>query len=228
MRKSENTPMTTFWPLGNLRVHTPHLILELPSEGNLDGVGAAAFAGIDDPAQSHQGTSWAKRPPHERAIAAIQGCLKALGNISPQRWALPFVVLNENSVVGMQVLLARDFSVCRHVETSSWLALPHQGKGIGTQMRAAVLELAFKGLGALVANTAAVAPNAASLGVSRKLGYRDNGSRTVAIEGKAVIDYQLRLFRQDWKSSFPIHIDNLEPCLPLLGVIGTVSTPQCR
>lgn len=220
-------PKAGFWPLADLRLITPLLTLELPSEANLDGVGAAAFAGIDDPAQSHQGTSWAKRPPHERAVAAIQGCWRTLGNITPEKWALPFVVLHENNVVGMQVLLAREFSVCRHVETSSWLALPHQGKGIGTHMRAAVLEFAFSGLGARVANTAAVAPNAASLGVSRKLGYRDNGNRTIPIGGEPVVDYQLRLDREHFKSDISVRIDNLEPCLPLLGVaVDTKESPE--
>jgi RimJ/RimL family protein N-acetyltransferase len=51
-------------------------------------------------------------------------------------------------------------------------------------MRTAVLALAFDGLGAEVAETSAWADNAASIGVSRALGYEPNGtSRHVRVGG---------------------------------------------
>lgn len=46
---------------------------------------------------------------------------------------------------------------------------------IGKEMRAAVLSLAFDHLGAEVASSGAWEWNATSLGVSRALGYVDNG-----------------------------------------------------
>jgi hypothetical protein len=55
-------------------------------------------------------------------------------------------VLSGGVVVGSQGIGGRDFAVLREVHTGSWLGLRYQGQGIGTQMRAAVLHLAFEGL----------------------------------------------------------------------------------
>lgn len=87
-------------------------------------------------------------------------------------------------------------------------------------MRAAVLELAFRGLGAAYAVSEAYADNAASLGVSRALGYgpngfgvekRDDGSGPVRME-------HVVLAAADWHAPWPVEITGLEPCLPLLGL----------
>jgi RimJ/RimL family protein N-acetyltransferase len=56
-----------------------------------------------------------------------------------------------------------------------WIGLEYQGQGIGTEMRAAVLYLAFAGLGADYALSGAFTDNPASLAVSRKLGYGEDG-----------------------------------------------------
>ena len=61
------------------------------------------------------------------------------------------------------------------MKTGSWLGRSFQGRGIGTEMRAAVLELAFRGLGAATAESGALEGNAASARVSEKLGYRHDG-----------------------------------------------------
>ena len=50
-------------------------------------------------------------------------------------------------------------------------------------MRAAVLGFAFDGLGAQVAETSAFLDNAASNGVSRALGYEENGFGSLAPRG---------------------------------------------
>ncbi len=91
------------------------------------------------------------------------------------RRALELAVIRDGVVVGIQGIGGRDFAVLREVHTGSWLGRRYQRQGIGTQMRAAVLHLAFEGLGAKPAVSAAFEDNPASLGVSRKLGYRDDG-----------------------------------------------------
>ena len=88
---------------------------------------------------------------------------------------------------------ATDFAVTRGVETGSWLGLRHQGRGIGTEMRAAVLMFAFDHLGATRARSAAFFDNPASLRVSEKLGYRPDGTETVARRGVAADDVRLLL-----------------------------------
>ena len=59
--------------------------------------------------------------------------------------------------------------------TGSWLGREYQGRGLGKEMRAAVLGFAFDGLDALVAETSAFLDNGPSNGVSRALGYEENG-----------------------------------------------------
>jgi RimJ/RimL family protein N-acetyltransferase len=122
--------------------------------------------------------------------------------------------------VGSQGISAREFAVCREVSTGSWLGSAHQGRGIGTQMRAAVLWLAFAGLGAQYAVSGAYLDNPASLGVSRRLGYRDDGIEVHAIRGRPAVLQRLRLDRAGWQAArpSPAQIDGLAECLPLFGL----------
>lgn len=92
-------------------------------------------------------------------------------------WTLDLAVLVEGEVVGVQGLLARDYPVTRSAETGSWLGSAHQGKGIGTAMRQAVCVFAFDHLDAVEVTSGAFLDNPASLAVSRKIGYRPNGTR---------------------------------------------------
>ena len=92
------------------------------------------------------------------------------------------------------------------VETGSWLGAAYQGRGLGTEMRAAVLTLAFDHLGAEVARSGALADNAQSLGVSRKLGYRIVGSKTVAPRGVPLEHPVLELRREDFRPPVPVDV----------------------
>jgi RimJ/RimL family protein N-acetyltransferase len=85
-----------------------------------------------------------------------------------------------------------------------------------------VLHLAFEGLGAQHATSDAFEDNAASLGVSRKLGYRDDGIEWHAVRGHPATVRRLRLTRDDWPAarSVPVEIHGLEPCLPFFGLPG--------
>ena len=70
------------------------------------------------------------------------------GAWSPQDWTLNLVVDLGGAIAGTQGISGRDFAVLREVRTGSWLGQRYQRQGIGTEMRAAVLHLAFTGLGA--------------------------------------------------------------------------------
>jgi RimJ/RimL family protein N-acetyltransferase len=97
------------------------------------------------------------------------------------------------------------------VDTHSWLATDARGRGWGKQMRAAVLVLAFEHLGATAAVTEAWSDNAASLGVSRSLGYVDNG-----------IDLHPREMRRmlllNLVAPCSVSVEGVEPCLAMLGL----------
>ena len=87
-------------------------------------------------------------------------------------------------------------------------------------MRAAVLYLAFAGLDALYATSGAREDNAASLAVSRKHGYADDGIERHVIRGQAAVVRRLRLDRPPWEAHrrVPVEIEGLAPCLPHFGV----------
>ena len=68
-------------------------------------------------------------------------------------------------------------------------------------MRRAVLALAFDHLGAEAAITSAWHDNTASLGVSRSLGYRDNGVSSLARDDGVDTLVHLRMTRADWQAA---------------------------
>jgi len=89
-----------------------------------------------------------------------------------------------------------------------------------------VLALAFDGLGAEFALSDAFTDNAASLGVSRRLGYADDGMTRHAIRGRPAEQRRLRLDRESWRATREalrtslgeVTSEGLEPCLPLFGL----------
>jgi RimJ/RimL family protein N-acetyltransferase len=83
-------------------------------------------------------------------------------------------------------------------------------------MRAAVLQLAFGDMSAVAAVTSAWHDNGASLGVSRALGYRDNGVELVRRDDGVDGMVHLRLRREDWAGA-DVQVDGFEGCRPLLG-----------
>lgn len=145
--------------------------------------------------------------------------LAEAGQLDPLNWSLNLTVFHAGAVVGQQTIGACDLAITRQVHTGSWLGRRHQGLGIGTEMRAAVLHLAFTGLGAEEAVSGALEHNEASHAVSRKLGYQPDGINRHAVRGAVAIERRLRLTRAAWEQhrTIPVTIHGLTPCLPLLG-----------
>ena len=136
----------------------------------------------------------------------------------PGKWTLNLIAFLDGKPIGSQDVGAQGFATTREVATGSWLGAPYQGQGLGTEQRAAVLELAFSGLGAKAAVSGSFAHNVKSQRVSEKLGYRKLGMRTMQSRGEPVEHYDYRLDRGEWRS--PVHIEllGLERALPLFGV----------
>lgn len=120
---------------------------------------------------------------------------------TPQRWALPMVVLVDGAVAGVQLVEATDFAVAREVVTGSWLTASAQGRGVGTTMRTMILHLAFRGLDAHTARSSARADNVASNRVSQKVGYALDGTTTVVRRGQRTVDHRYVMTREAWLSS---------------------------
>jgi RimJ/RimL family protein N-acetyltransferase len=120
--------------------------------------------------------------------------------------------------VGVQSVGARRFASERVVATGSWLGRELQGRGLGTEMRAAVLELAFVCLGAVAATSGWLESGSGqSAGVSRKLGYREVGLHAESPRGEPVVHHDLRLDREDWRCPVAVEVDGVDPCLTLFG-----------
>ena len=197
------------WPLHGLRLLTPDLELRGMTEADALALGEVKPADVStDPSGPDVG------------YPVEQTYWRHVGQWRVQDWVCPFTVVHDGRLLGVQALEGKDFLVKRVVDSYSWLVPDARGKGIGKQMRAAVLTLAFEGLAAQCAITEADEGHAASLGVSHALGYKDNG---VSIE---LDDYPTRTVRRqhlvlaaaDFRSPWPVTIEGLEPCLPLFGL----------
>ncbi len=211
---------SSWWPLADLRLHTPALELRWPTLSDLHALAGLAALGVHDPDVQPFMVAWTDAPAAERARGTMQYHWSRWGSWKPSDWRLELAVVRSGAVVGTQGIGARDFAVLREASTGSWLGRTFQGQGIGTEMRAAVLHLAFGGLGAEYAVSAAFEDNAASLAVSRKLGYRDDGVERHLVRGRPAVTRRLRLTRADWQSAraVPVEIGGLEPCLPYFGL----------
>ncbi|MGN6790991.1 MAG: GNAT family N-acetyltransferase [Streptosporangiaceae bacterium] len=233
--RSGTPGLVRYWPLAGLRVRIASgaaatsadaIELRIPDEDDLSALAALAEAGVHDPAVQPFAVQWTDVEPAVRARSVLQHHWRCLGNWSPDEWELNLVVVRDGVVVGTQALGAKDYRIVREVSTGSWLGRQHQGKGTGTAMRAAALALAFDGLGADYARSEAFTDNPASLGVSRKLGYSDDGIDRLVVRGRAMESIRLRIGRAAWQAArgasglgvSDVTIDGLEQCLPLFGL----------
>ncbi|MFE4361883.1 GNAT family N-acetyltransferase [Kitasatospora sp. NPDC056800] len=214
--------LTDHWPLLGLRLRTPRLELRLPADDELAALADLAAQGVHEPDRMPFIVPWTDLPPAQRARSVVQHHWLRLGNWSPDDWALNLAVFENGRVVGLQTVAARDFAVLRQASTGSWLGVRHQRQGIGTEMRAAVLHLAFAGLGATEAVSGAFEDNPSSYAVSRKHGYEPDGVDRHLVRGRGVTERRLRLTRERWQArrEVPVTVDGLAPCLPLFGLPG--------
>jgi len=210
----------THWPLVSLELATARLRLRVPSATELDALAGLAAAGVHDAAAAPFTVAWTDGEPEVVARRVLKYAWGTWSRWEPADWSLWLAVVHDGAVIGSQEISARNFAVCREVTTGSWLGKDFHGKGFGTEMRAAVLHLAFAGLDARHATSGAYTDNAASLGVSRKLGYRDDGVEHHCVRGVDATLQRLRLTRADWEAhrSTEVRIAGLEPCLPMFGL----------
>jgi RimJ/RimL family protein N-acetyltransferase len=214
-----------YWPLFDLRLTTPRLELRLPGDGDLVRLADVVAGGLYDPDVPPLIVApWVDEPSPRREWGLLQYHWRCLADWDPGRWTLPLMATAGGQPIGVQALAGTNFAVTRAVSTRSWLGRPYQGQGLGTEMRVAVLHLAFHELGAEVAYSEAWEDNLAALAISRRLGYRDNGEQVVVRRGVPVRLVGLRLERPSWQAARKVQVaaDGLEPCLDMfLGGAGT-------
>lgn len=207
------------WPPFGLRIGTARLTLRLPTDDEIVALCAVGRAGIHAPGEMPFGVAWSTVPSPEFERSFARHHWEARASWTPTRWHLALAVFRDGRPIGAQSLLASDFPTLRTVHTGSWLGIGFQGQGYGREMREAVLALAFDGLGAEIAETEAFLDNARSAGVSRSLGYAENGLGRIAPEGIARTTQRFAMTAEAWRARprGPVAIEGLVACLALFG-----------
>jgi RimJ/RimL family protein N-acetyltransferase len=202
------------WPLRHLVLRTPRLELRPDDDPGLLELAEVARQGIHPPDFMPFFVPWTENPPHEW----LQHYWLCRAGLSPANWTLNFLARLDGRVIGMQGMSAKNFAVTREAHTGSWLGTRHQGQGYGTEMRAAVAMFAFDHLGADRMLSGAFVGNAASHGVSRKLGYRPDGTERMAVKGKLATNVRLLLTPETFvRPQWPVAVAGLDGCAELLG-----------
>jgi RimJ/RimL family protein N-acetyltransferase len=211
-----------YWPMHDIRLHVGDLSLRPLTEPDLSTLARVLPADVElnpDSPTYHGATA-----DTERGTIAHQDYWRAMGTWTVDAWRLNFGVWRGDTLLGAQELEGNDFVRLRTVDTASFLVVAARGIGVGKQMRRAVLALAFGPLGAEYAVTSAWHDNHASLGVSRSLGYVDNGVVRHRREGHpSTVDdmVHLRLSRERWLASAGadgIAVDFPDACRPYFGL----------
>jgi RimJ/RimL family protein N-acetyltransferase len=203
-----------------LRLRTARLELRLPTEAEIGALADVARRGVHPPDRMPFAFAWTDTARSESFgddFAAFHLGLRETWR--PDAWTFECGVWADGKLVGAQGLNGVGFHHRREVSSGSWLGRTFQGNGYGTEMRAAILHLAFAGLGAEVAESGALEGNAASERVSEKLGYARAGERTVTPRGAPVREQIFRLDAATWASSdrIAVTVVGLDACRPLFG-----------
>jgi RimJ/RimL family protein N-acetyltransferase len=211
--------LTDVSALYGLRLRTPRLELRLGCRAELEALAEVAKAGIHPPEEMPFAVAWTDATAGPSFVSDfVAHHEEVLASWTPDEWRLNLLAFHEGAPVGSQALRASGFSADRVVDTGSWLGAASQGRGLGTEMRVAVLELAFGRLGARAARSGWLEGGAAqSAGVSARLGYREVGTHVETPRGEPVAHHDLVLAENDWTPPFDVEIVGVEPCLPLFG-----------
>jgi len=208
------------WPLFDLRIQTPLLELKLPKDNDLLDLAERARGNILDADSQHYMNGWTLDESPTFYTNFLQYHWGIRASFSPDHWQLMLGIYlqGETQPIGMMDINAQHFLQRKLVETGSWILKDHQGQGLGREARAAVLQLAFAGLGAAEAHSSAAVDNQVSGRVSLGLGYELNGKFIVKSGdlGQPVQSY--RLTKGNWQSRDDIQIIGLDECLSLFGL----------
>jgi RimJ/RimL family protein N-acetyltransferase len=213
------TDLTAAWPLFGLRLRVEAIELRLPTDEELAALAELAAQGVHAPDEMPFYVPWTRRGPPELQRRFMQHHWGARAGWEQDDWTLNLGIFRAGEPLGSQAIRAKGFAVRRTVDTGSWLGVRHQGRGVGTAMRTAVLALAFDGLGALEARTGAFEDNPASLRVTRKLGYRENGYAIHDREGRRVQELLFVMTVEDWRARLrpEVEVEGLDVCRGLFG-----------
>ncbi|NUO36768.1 MAG: GNAT family N-acetyltransferase [Dermatophilaceae bacterium] len=208
------------YPLLGVRVSTPALELRSATDELLDELAPLVRDGKThaDPPPYDDPMSFYEKDPDLRVAKWLRAVWRSRGRVEPEAWRLYFVVMVDGRPVGEQTLTGVDFATLGTVTTFSWLSADLRGRGLGREMREAVLHLAFAGLEAKEAASDAFVDNAGSNAVSRGLGYEPNGSEWATRQDRPALLNRWRLTREVWEQGRrdDVELHGVEACHALL------------
>lgn len=207
------------WPPYALTITAGELSLRVVRDEDLPELVELALSGIHDPELMPFYFPWTDVDPAELPANFVRHHWQSRSELSAQRFNLEFAVRRDDELVGIQGFSTRNFQITRTGETGSWLARRFHGQGIGTRMRRAVCAFAFDELGATEITSGAFEDNPASLAVSRKVGYRPNGTERLARRSDLAVLQRLLLAPEDFiRGDDPIMITGAGQLRAFLGL----------
>jgi RimJ/RimL family protein N-acetyltransferase len=215
------------WPLFSLRIDTERLTLRVPTDDDFPSLVRAIGRGIHDPSMMPFAFPWTDIPSPERERQAAQHWWKTRATWTPDGWTLSLAVFLDGEAIGVQGLETAKFPLLRTGETGSWLGQPWQGKGYGTEMRKAMLHLAFEHLKAEEITSAAWVDNVASNRVSIAAGYEPNGVARNERRGKPDKTQRYVITRERWETTHEpnsVTVTGFEHCRSMFALDPADST----
>jgi len=214
------TSAVDLWAPFALRVRCGPLELRAITDDDIPVIADLVLGGLHEPGRMPFAQPWTEAPgeriPHN--TAAYYWSSRA--TFSPENWVLDLVVRVEDRIAGVQGIATKNYFVVRSGETGSWLGRQFQGRGIGTLMRQAICALLFDHLEAAEITSAAFTDNPASLAVSRKVGYVDNGTfREQRRPGELALSRKLLLTADRFiRPEHPIEVEGIAPVRSAIGL----------
>jgi RimJ/RimL family protein N-acetyltransferase len=178
------TTAATALPVLGLRITAGPLQLRGITDDLIGPLADLAVAGIHDPGFMPFSVPWSTTPAAEMPRRVAQYYWRSRAEFSEKKWTADLAVSWAGELVGVQGIGAEEYLVTRTANTGSWLGRRFQGRGIGTAMRQVVCAFAFDHLDADYMGSSAFTDNLASLTVSKKTGYEDQGWKPAERLGK--------------------------------------------
>jgi RimJ/RimL family protein N-acetyltransferase len=169
------TTAATALPLLGLRLTAGPVELRGVTDALLGPLADLAIKGVHDPDYMPFFVPWSVAPAEAMPRNMAQFHWGQRAGFSVEEWGMDLAVFFEGQLAGSQGFSTRDFLITRVGETGSWLGREFHRRGIGTAMRKVICAFIFDHLDAQFITSSAYTDNPASLGVSRKCGYRENG-----------------------------------------------------
>lgn len=206
-----------FPPLG-LRVTSGPLELRGIGEREVLALLDVVKGGVHAPELMPFSFPWTDAADDDLPLNYLQWWWRTMATWAPDAWSLDLCVLWKGEVVGVQGVVTHDFLTLRFGETGSWLGRRFQGQGIGTAMRQAMCALLFDHLGFEFITSSAFTDNPASLRVSEKLGYKDNGRTWQTRRGDSSSLRRLLLIKEDFVRGPAIEVTGVEAVRRFIGL----------